>query len=299
MKVAVSGATGLIGAALRESFLRDGVQVLALSRRKSVAPLETVTWDVENGRFDASALEGVDAVVHLAGESIAQRWSESRKKAIRGSRVEGTRLLVEGLKSLKNRPKVLVSSSAIGFYGNRDDEVLDESSPPGTGFLPETCQAWERAAMEAMGLGVRTAVVRTGIVLSTRGGALGKMLLPFRMGLGGPVGSGRQWMSWIHIDDLVGAIRFTLEKEDVMAAVNGTAPNPVTNQEFTRALGRALSRPAFLPAPALGMKLIFGEMSELLLEGQRVIPRKLAANGFKFRHPELLGALEDVLERKR
>jgi uncharacterized protein (TIGR01777 family) len=299
MKVAVSGATGLIGTALRESFASDGVQVLALSRRKSVPPLETIFWDVENGRFDASALEGLDAVVHLAGESIAQRWNESRKKAIRDSRVHGTRLLVEGLKSLKQRPRVLVSSSAIGFYGNRGDEALDESSPPGSGFLPETCQAWERAAMEAMGLGVRTAVLRTGIVLSTRGGALGKMLLPFRMGLGGPVGSGRQWMSWIHIDDLVGAIRFILQKDDVMEAVNGTAPAPVTNQEFTRALGAALSRPAFLPAPAFGMKLLFGEMSELLLEGQRVLPRKLESNGFKFRHPELPGALRDILDRQR
>jgi hypothetical protein len=299
MKVAVSGATGLIGTALRESLASDGVEVLALSRRKSVPPLESVSWDVENGRFDASALEGTDAVVHLAGEPIARRWNESRKKAIRESRVQGTRLLVEGLKSLKQRPKVLVSSSAIGFYGNRGDEVLDESSPPGTGFLPETCQAWERAAMEAMGLGLRTAVLRTGIVLSTRGGALGKMLLPFRMGLGGPVGSGRQWMSWIHIDDLVGAIRFILQKDDVMAAVNGTAPSPVTNREFTRALGRALSRPAFLPAPAFGMKLLFGEMSEILLEGQRVLPKKLSANGFEFRHPELPGALQDVLDRRR
>jgi uncharacterized protein (TIGR01777 family) len=171
MKVAISGPTGLIGTALRESLVADGVQVLALSRRPAVPPLETIRWDVENGRFDASGLEQVDAVVHLAGEPIAQRWNDARKKAIRDSRVKSTELLVEGLKSLNRKPKVLISGSAIGFYGDRGDEVLEETSPPGRGFLPETCQAWERAAMEAMGLGIRTAVLRTGIVLSTRGGA--------------------------------------------------------------------------------------------------------------------------------
>jgi hypothetical protein len=297
MKVAVSGITGLIGSALRESLTADGISVLAVSRKKAVPPLETVTWDVENGRFDASPLEGVDAVVHLSGEPIAQRWSEARKKSIRDSRVSSTKLLVEGLKSLKTRPRIFVSGSAVGFYGNRGDEELTESSPPGQGFLPETCQAWEHAAMEALGLGIRTAVLRTGIVLSTRGGALAKMLLPFRLGLGGPVGDGRQWMSWIHIDDIVGALRFVLEKEDVVAAVNGTAPNPARNGDFGRALGKSLSRPAFLPAPAFGMKLLFGEMSELLLDSQRVLPKKLQENGYTFRFPELEGALEDVLDR--
>ncbi|MGH9337183.1 MAG: TIGR01777 family oxidoreductase, partial [Vicinamibacteria bacterium] len=213
--------------------------------------------------------------------------------------VKGTRLLVEGLKSLRHKPKVLISASAIGFYGDRGGEELTESSSPGTGFLPETCQAWEHAAMEAMGLGIRTAVVRTGIVLSTRGGALKKMLTPFRLGVGGPVGSGKQWMSWIHIDDLVGAVRFILAKDDLMAAVNGTAPKPVTNAEFTRALGRALSRPAFLPAPAFGLSLAFGEMASILLEGQRVLPKKLQEAGFAFRFPELQRAIEDVLARKR
>ncbi|HEY7699729.1 MAG TPA: TIGR01777 family oxidoreductase, partial [Vicinamibacteria bacterium] len=215
MKVAISGATGLIGTALRENLASDGVQIVVLSRKPSVSPLETIHWDVENGRFDASSLEGVDAVVHLAGEPIAQRWNEARKKAIRESRVKSTRLLVEGLKSLTRRPKVLVSGSAIGFYGDRREEVLEESSPAGSGFLPETCQAWERAAMDAMGLGIRTAVLRTGIVLSTRGGALKTMLLPFRLGVGGPVGNGKQWMSWIHIDDIVGAIRHILAKDDL------------------------------------------------------------------------------------
>jgi uncharacterized protein (TIGR01777 family) len=299
MKVAISGATGLIGTALRESLAADGIQIVALSRSPSIPPLETITWDVANGRFDASRLEEVDAVVHLAGEPIAQRWNEERKKAIRDSRVKSTRLLVEGLKSLKRRPKVLISGSAIGFYGDRGDETLVESSPPGTGFLPETCQAWEHAAMEAMGLGIRTAVLRTGIVLSTKGGALKKMLLPFRLGAGGPVGSGRQWMSWIHIDDLVGAIRHILQKDEIMAAVNGVAPEPVTNADFSKALGRVLSRPAFLPAPGFGLKIAFGEMASILLEGQKVLPKKLLDTGYRFRFPELPGALEDLLARKR
>jgi uncharacterized protein (TIGR01777 family) len=299
MKVAISGATGLIGTALRESLAADGAQIVAISRKPSVSPLETIAWDVENGRFDASPLEQVDAVVHLTGEPIAQRWNEARKKAIRESRVKSTKLLVEGLKSLTRRPKVLVSGSAIGFYGERGDEVLKESSPPGSGFLPETCQAWEHAAMEAMGLGIRTAVLRTGIVLSTRGGALKTMLPPFRLGVGGPVGSGKQWMSWIHIDDIVGAIRHVLEKDELMAAVNGTAPEPATNAEFTRALGRALSRPAFLPAPTVGLKIAFGEMASILLEGQRVLPRKLLDTGYRFRFPDLSGALSDLLARKR
>jgi hypothetical protein len=299
MRVAISGITGLIGSALRESLTADGIEIVALSREKSVPPLSTISWDVENGRFDASALEGVDAVVHLSGEPIAQRWTEARKKAIRDSRVKSTALLVEGLKSLKNRPRVLVSGSAVGFYGNRGDEELVESSPPGKGFLPETCQAWEHAAMEALGLGIRTAVLRTGIVLSTRGGALAKMLLPFRLGLGGPVGDGRQWMSWIHIDDLVGALRFVLRNEDIVAAVNGTAPHPARNGDFGKALGKSLSRPAFLPAPAFGLKVLFGEMAEMLLDGQKVLPKKLLDHGYSFRFPELGPALDDVLERRR
>lgn len=299
MKVVVSGATGLIGTALRESLNADGHQVIALTRRAKVPPLETVRWDVDNGRFDASALEGVDAVVHLAGEPIARRWSEARKQEIRDSRVKSTRLLVEGLKSLKARPKVFVCASAIGFYGDRGDEELVETSRPGTGFLPETCQAWEHAAMEAMGLGLRTAVLRTGIVLSTRGGALGKMLLPFRTGAGGPVGSGDQWMSWIHIDDHIGALRYILDKDDLMAAVNATAPNPVRNREFGKALGRALSRPAFMPAPAFALKLVLGEMASILLEGQRVLPKKLLDTGYRFRFPELGPALSDLLARHR
>lgn len=299
MKVAVSGASGMIGTALRESLVADGVDVLALTRRKSLPPLETVTWDLEKGRFDASPLEGTDVVVHLAGEPIAQRWTESAKKAIRESRSEGTRLLVEGLKSLENKPKVLVSASAVGFYGDGGDEVLTESSPAGEGFLPEVCQAWEQTAMEAMGLGIRTVVLRTGVVLSTKGGALAQMMTPFKLGVGGRVGHGRQWMSWIHIDDLVGAMRFVTTSDELMGAVNATAPHPVRNAEFTKSLGAALHRPTIFPVPAFGLKLAFGEMSQVLLESQRVLPKKLEEAGYVFHHPEIGPALEDVIEARK
>ena len=298
MKVAISGVSGLIGEALKKSFAADGVEVLALTRRENLSPLQTITWDIETGRFDASALEGVDAVVHLAGEPVAQRWSDTTKKTIQDSRVKGTKLLVEGLKSLSKRPKVIVSASAVGFYGDSGDQELDELSAPGKGFLPNMCQEWERETMKALGLGIRAAVVRVGIALSTRGGALAKMLLPFRLGLGGPVGGGRQWMPWIHIDDVVAAYRYVVSHQDIVGAVNATAPNPVTNGDFSRALGRALGRPAVLPAPGFALKLLFGQMAEIVLEGQRVLPKKLQESGFEFRHRDIEEALRDVLSNK-
>ncbi|TDI46885.1 MAG: TIGR01777 family protein [Acidobacteria bacterium] len=299
MKVVISGVSGLVGTALRANLTAGGHDVLALSRRASLPPLTTITWDIENGRFDASLLEGVDVVVHLAGEPVAQRWSEKTKKAIRQSRVRGTKLLVEGLKSLRQKPKLLLSASAVGFYGDGEDRELDETSPPGEGFLPEVCQEWETAALDAMGLGMRAVCLRTGIVLSTKGGALRKMLLPFRLGLGGPLSTGRQWMPWIHIDDLVGAMRFIMEKEDLMGVVNGTSPNPVTNRNFTKGLGRVLRRPTLFPIPEFGLKLLFGEMAQILLEGQKVKPQKLQAAGFTFRHPELEEALSDILANRK
>jgi len=299
MKVVISGVSGLVGTALRANLTAGGHDVLALSRRASLPPLTTITWDIENGRFDASLLEGVDVVVHLAGEPVAQRWSEKTKKAIRQSRVRGTKLLVEGLKSLRQKPKLLLSASAVGFYGDGEDRELDETSPPGEGFLPEVCQEWETAALDAMGLGMRAVCLRTGIVLSTKGGALRKMLLPFRLGLGGPLSTGRQWMPWIHIDDLVGAMRFIMEKEDLMGVVNGTSPNPVTNRDFTKGLGRVLRRPTLFPIPEFGLKLLFGEMAQILLEGQKVKPQKLQAAGFTFRHPELEEALSDILANRK
>ncbi len=295
MKVAISGASGLIGTALRSSLTSDGHDVLALTRQASLPPLQTITWDVDHGRFDASGLEGVDAVIHLAGEPVAKRWNQARKKAIRQSRVGGTKLLVEGLKSLKNPPKLLLSASAVGFYGDGGDTELDESSPPGEGFLPEVCQEWEKRTMEALGLGIRAVCMRTGIVLSTKGGALGQMLLPFRLGVGGPLGSGKQWMPWIHIDDIVGAFRYVMANDDLVGAVNGTSPNPATNADFSKALGRALHRPAFLPTPAFGLKILFGEMAQILLESQRALPKKLLFAGYEFKYPDLSDALEDVI----
>ena len=299
MKVAISGASGLIGTALRSSLTSDGHEVIPLTRRASSSPLETITWDLDQGRFDASALEGVDAVVHLAGEPVAKRWNQERKNAIRQSRVRGTKLLVEGLKSLKNPPKLLVSSSAVGFYGDGGDTELDESAPPGEGFLSDVCHEWEKSTMEALGLGIRAVCMRTGIVLSTQGGALGQMLLPFKLGLGGPLGNGKQWMPWIHIDDIVGAFRYVMANDDLVGAVNGTSPNPATNADFTKALGRALHRPAVLPVPTFGLKLLFGEMAQILVEGQRALPKKLLFTGYEFKYPDLSGALEDVIGQRK
>ena len=299
MKVAISGVTGLVGTALRANLTADGHEVLALSRRASLPPLTTITWDIENGRFDAGLLEGVDVVVHLVGEPVAQRWSDKTRKAIRHSRVQGTHLLVEGLKSLKLKPQLLLSASAVGFYGDGKDRELDETSPRGEGFLPEVCQEWETAALDAMGLGIRAVCLRTGIVLSTKGGALAKMLLPFRLGLGGRLSSGRQWMPWIHIDDLVGAMRFVMQKEDLVGVVNGTSPHPVTNADFTKGLGKVLRRPTLFPVPKFGLKLLFGEMSQILLEGQRVKPQKLLDTGYRFHYPELLEALSDVVANRK
>ena len=301
MKIAVTGATGLIGAALGERLRQEGNDVLVISRRKNLSsPFPVVHWNPERGELDTRSLEGVDAVVHLAGETIAERWTPEKKERIRTSRVAGTRFLVDGLKRLSKRPSVLIGSSAVGFYGNRGDEELDEGSPPGTGFLPEICQAWEAEVARASELGMRAVRLRTGIVLSTKGGALAKMLLPFKLGLGGPVGSGSQWMSWIHIDDVVGGYHFALHHADLSGAANLTAPQPVRNADFTRALGRALGRPAFLPAPGFALKLIFGEMAQdLLLDGQKVLPRRLESAGYKFQHTGIDDALADAVSSRK
>ena len=301
MKIAVTGATGLIGAALCERLRQEGNDVLVITRREnSSSPFPVVHWNPERGELDTRSLEGVDAVVHLAGETIAERWTPEKKERIRTSRVAGTRFLVDGLKRLSKRPSVLIGSSAVGFYGNRGDEELDEGSPPGTGFLPEICQAWEAEVARASELGMRAVRLRTGIVLSTKGGALAKMLLPFKLGLGGPVGSGSQWMSWIHIDDVVGGYHFALHHSDLSGAANLTAPQPVRNADFTRALGRALGRPAFLPAPGFALKLIFGEMAQdLLLDGQKVLPRRLESAGYKFQHTGVGDALADVVSSRK
>jgi uncharacterized protein (TIGR01777 family) len=297
MKIAVTGATGLIGSTLCERLRKEGNEVLVISRRKGLSsPYAVVPWDPKDGELDARRLEGIDALVHLAGESIAKRWTPAQKERIRASRVEGTRLLVDGLRKLSKPPSVMVGSSAVGFYGNRGDEDLDETSGPGRGYLTEICQAWEAETARASELGTRVVSLRTGIVLSTKGGALAQMLLPFKLGLGGPVGSGKQWMSWIHIDDVVGGFRFALQQAKLSGVANLTAPRPARNAEFTKALGRALGRPAFLPAPGFALKLIFGEMAQhLLLDGQKVLPRRLEGAGYRFQHTDLDEALSDVL----
>jgi uncharacterized protein (TIGR01777 family) len=298
VKITLSGASGLIGRRLLKQLAADGHALQVLSRHAGTnmpGNVRVSVWDPLKGEPPADALRDVDAVIHLAGEPIAQRWNDDVKRRIRESRVTGTNNLVQAISRLTQRPKTLICASAIGYYGSRGDEVLTEASGPGSGYLPEVCVAWEQAARAAEAFGLRVARIRTGIVLDARGGALGKMLPPFKMGVGGKVGSGQQWMSWIHADDLVGLFRWAL-KEPVAGAVNGVAPNPVTNAEFTKALGAALGRPTIFPVPEFGLKLLFGEMSELVLGSQRVLPKAAEAGGYRFKHPIVGPALADELK---
>jgi uncharacterized protein (TIGR01777 family) len=297
--VAISGAGGLIGSALVASLQADGCRVLRLVRREA-ADAREISYDPWRGKLEPEALEGLDAVVHLAGENIASgRWTENRKTRIRESRVRGTALIARALAGLERPPRVWLNASAIGYYGDRGDETLDESSGPGSGFLPETCAEWEAAVEPAERTGLRVVRMRIGVVLSSRGGALARMLTPFRLALGGPVGDGRQYMSWIGLDDLVRAVRFLLRDSAPGGPVNLVAPQPVRNAEFTRALGGVLRRPAVLPMPAPIVRALFGEMGrELLLAGTRVLPRRLEDAGFEFRHGRLEEALRFELERE-
>jgi uncharacterized protein (TIGR01777 family) len=306
MRVTLTGATGLIGTALLARLEAEGAQVTVLSRDPERAHatlgVQAVRWDPLTECAPAGALEGRDAVVHLAGENVAQRWSASAKRAIRESRVTGTRHLVEGLGACGSegggRPKVLVSASAIGYYGARGEEPLDEEASVGEGFLPEVCAAWEAQARRAQDLGMRSVQVRTGVVLDPRGGALAKMLPPFRLGVGGPVAGGRQYVSWIHVEDLVGVLRAAVSDERWSGPVNGTAPEPVTNRELSHALGRALHRPALLPVPGAALALLYGEMAQVLTTGARVLPAKPLMLGYEFRHPHLAQALSAALESR-
>ena len=297
LHVAVTGASGLVGQRLCAFLSTGGHRVTRLVRRPPEAPGE-VRWGGAPDPPALAPLEGVDAVVHLAGENVAARWTPAQKDRIRRSRVEGTLALAEALARLARPPAVLVSASAIGFYGNRGDEVLDEESPAGRGFLAEVCREWEAAVAPVAARGVRTVLARLGVVLSPAGGALAPLLTPFRLGVGGRIGSGRQFMSWVALDDVIGALHFALGARDLAGPVNVVAPAPVTNAEFARALGRVLGRPAVAPLPALAVRLAFGEMGEeLLLASQRVQPRRLGAAGFTFRHPALEGALRFELGR--
>lgn len=297
MQVVVSGSTGLVGRALCEELLKSGHTVRPLVRDTSSAPAGSIPWDPARGQLDGAALDGVDAVVHLAGENIAAgRWNAARKARIRDSRVAGTQLLAERLAGLSQRPGVLVSASAIGFYGDRGDAVVTDDTPAGQGFLAEVCQAWEAAAVPAADAGIRVVHPRIGMVLSARGGALSKMLPPFRMGMGGPIGRGAMWMSWIHLADLVRALIHIIETPELTGAVNALAPNPVTNRDFTRALGSALRRPAVIPVPETALKFALGEMAEaLVLSSLRAVPSRLEGSGFEFNFPDVEAALRDLL----
>ena len=294
----MTGANGLIGSALSRQLRALGHRVTPLVRRPAHAG--EISWDPAGGRLEPGHLEGVDAVIHLAGENIGARWTDARKERIRASRLQGTRLLSQALARARKRPAVLISASAIGIYGNRGEEILNETSPAGEApndFLVEVGREWEAAAEPARDAGIRVIHPRFGIVLSARGGALGKMLLPFRLGLGGRLGSGTQWMSWVSLDDAVGAVIHVLQMESFSGPVNVVAPEPVRNREFTAILGRTLGRPAALTVPAAALRLALGEMADgTVLSSTRVVPRRLLAAGYRFRHPDLATALRHVLE---
>ena len=291
MRILVSGSHGLVGKALIRSLTSDGHEVVRLVRGKPSGAAE-IEWHPNEGRIDAAALEGLDAVVHLAGESIASgRWSDEKKRAIRDSRVKGTALLSDALARLTRPPSAFVSASAIGYYGDRGDELLTETSAPGKDFLSGVCVEWEQATRSAVEKGIRTVHARFGIILDAKEGALAKMLTPFRMGIGGRIGNGKQWMSWIDIEDVVNGLKFLIESS-VSGPVNFVAPNPVTNAEFTKTLGRVLSKPTLFPVPAFGARLAFGEMADaLLLSSQRVKPGVLQ----DFAYPTLDSALRHLL----
>lgn len=296
MRIAITGASGLIGTTLRRSLQADEHEVVPVVRSDGVPG--TVRWDIERGEIDAAGLEGLDAVVHLAGEGIGdKRWTDDQKHNILESRRQGTSLLSETLATLSSPPRVLISGSAVGFYGDRGDEQLTEASGPGTGFLTDVVLAWEGATAAAEAAGIRVAKIRSGIVLAREGGALARMASIAKLGLLGKLGSGRQWMSWIALDDEVRAIRFLIDHE-ISGPVNLTAPAPVTNAVFTKALGRVLHRPTVLPVPGFGPKLLLGGelASALLLEGQRVLPDVLLDAGFEFRYDDLETALRAILD---
>ena len=295
-RILVSGVSGPIGAALLPSLRASGWSVVRLVRGPATDN-DQISWNPAL-QLPPKAVSGFNAVIHLAGESIFGRWTDAKKARIHNSRIAGTFNLAQALARAEERPSVFISGSAIGYYGNRGDELLHEESAPGNGFLSKVCQEWEEATTPAVQADIRTAHVRTGIVLSPKGGALAAMLPPFKLGLGGRVGDGRQWMSWINVQDMVGAIHHILKNDLLQGPVNMVAPKPVTNAEFTRTLARALSRPAIFPMPAFAVKTIFGEMGEeLLLSSQKVEPGKLISSGYPFRFRDLRTSLENLLTK--
>jgi len=294
-RVLVTGVSGPIGTALLASFDPEKTQIVRLVRGRAQNAAQG-SWD-PLAPLSPAAVSGFDAVVHLAGESIVGRWTAEKKKAIRESRVQGTRNLASALAKSEARPRVLVSASAVGFYGSRGDELLSEESPIGQGFLSEVCREWEDASRIAAEASIRTVNIRIGLVLAAKGGALGNMLKPFKLGLGGRIGSGLQWWSWVHVDDIVGGIHHAMHTDSLSGAVNLVAPNPVRNAEFTKVLASVLGRPAFFPVPEFALRLAFGKMAaeELLLASQRVEPGKLRTSGYEFRFPELRAALSNLV----
>jgi hypothetical protein len=299
MRALVTGATGFIGPHLLRRLDRPVVLSRDANRaRQALAQfnVEAYSWDPLAGPPPLQAFEGVDTVFHLAGDPVASgRWTAAKKRSIRESRELGTRHLVQALRQLTSRPQALVSASATGWYGDRGDEILDESAPPASDFLAKVCVAWEREAQAAAQLAMRVACIRTGIVLGRKGGALKKMLIPFRLGLGGPLGSGRQWMSWIHVEDLAAIYLYAAQQSAVSGPLNATAPNPVTNKQFTKSLAAAVHRPAFLPAPYFALRIAMGQFAQVLFDSQRVVPKAALAGGFQFQYPQLGPALADIV----
>jgi uncharacterized protein (TIGR01777 family) len=302
MRALVTGGTGFVGRRLISKLERPVVvsrDAAKATKQLTGTDAKVVAWNPMTEPLPGQALDGVDTIFHLAGDPVAEgRWNAKKKERIRDSRVVGTRNLVAGMRATAVKPKTLVSASAVGFYGDGGSEELDERSPPGSDFLAEVCMGWEREALAAREIGLRVVLIRIGIVLGEKGGALAKMLTPFRLGLGSPLGSGDQFMPWIHIDDLVEEMLFAAREPQLSGPINGTAPHPVTNREFTKKLGQVIGRPTFMPAvPPIALRILLGEFSQVLLASQRVLPRAALAAGFAFRFPNLEAALKDVLGR--
>ena len=301
MRIIITGGSGLIGRALVDSLAKDGYELIVLSRNPAAVKnlpkgARAEKWDGQSAQGWGQLADGAGAIVNLAGATISEKWSDARKKEIRDSRVNAGKAIVEAVKAAKQKPGVVVQSSAVGYYGPRGAEEITEASSVGNDFLAKVCQEWEASTEELDGLGIRRPIIRTGVVLDLHGGALPKMVMPVKLFVGGPIGSGKQYFPWIHLKDEVAAIRFVIENKNANGVYNLSAPQPLTNKEFTQAIGKVLGRPTFMPVPAFAMKTMFGEMSTLLLDGQRQIPVRLLKEGFKFQFADATTALKDVLK---